>query len=181
MSDASQSAAPNRRPASDGGEAGTYRPFRDGPLWWLTKDGDRSCRDLFRRHYSSRKSKRTSNLFIGPGDKIVLRSGVGDAVFVWRRAVHRQDAQTGVECTIFRNESAEISSVLIRQADAIADHVWPGLRHYTFVDPSAVRSANPGACFRHAGWTRCGVTRKGLLVFERPTGEDSPANEGEGV
>nr|DAQ12784.1 MAG TPA: hypothetical protein [Caudoviricetes sp.] len=157
---------PLRRPASDEGEAGTYRPFRDGPLWWLTKDGDRSCRDLYRRHYSSRKSKRTSNLFIGPGEVIALRTAEADAVFVWRRFID-DSGQTGVSCAIFRNEGPHLSSILIRQADAIADHVWPGLRHYTFVDPSAVRSTNPGACFRHAGWTRCGATRKGLLIFER--------------
>ncbi len=125
-------------------------------------------RDLYRRHYSSRKSKRTRDLVIGPGDKIVLRTADGDAAFAWRYSRFRRDGQEGVECSLFRNESPTLSSVLIRQADAIADFVWPGLRHYTFVDPEAVRSANPGACFRHAGWRRCPeATKRGLLIFER--------------
>lgn len=143
------------------------RPFCLGPLWWLTKDGDLSVRDLYRRHYSSRKSKKTRNLVIGPGDKIVLRTTEGDAAFAWRFSRYRRDGQSGVECSLFRNESSYLSSLLIRQADAIADFVWPGMRHYTFVDPVAVRSTNPGACFRHAGWRRCGKSAKELLIFER--------------
>lgn len=139
----------------------------DGPLWWLTKDGDLCVRDLYRRHYSSRKSKRNSDLVIGPGDKIVLRSAEGDAAFAWRLSRFRRDGQEGVECSLFRNEGSHLSSILIRQADAIADFVWPGERHYTFVDPEAVRSTNPGACFRHAGWRRCGESARGLFIFER--------------
>jgi len=139
----------------------------DGPLWYLTKDGDRSCYELFRRHYSCRNIRPKNSLFVGPGEKIVLRTEDGDAVFVWRQSQFRTDSQKGVECTLFRNESQVLSSKLVRQADAIADHVWPGVRHYTFVRPKAVRSSNPGYCFVAAGWRRCGLTKGGLLILEK--------------
>lgn len=154
----------SRRGSGDGKPS---RPFCDGPLWWVTKDGDLCVRDLYRTHYSSWKSKRTRDLVVGPGDKVVLRTAEGNAAFSWRYSRFRRDGQTGVECNIFCNRSPHLSSLLIRQADAIADFCWPGLRHYTFVDAQAVRSTNPGACFRHAGWRRCGTTKRGLIVLER--------------
>jgi hypothetical protein len=65
------------------------------------------------------------------------------------------------------NESEHLSSSLIRRADAIADEAWTDRRHYTYVDPKEVASANPGYCFICAGWRRCGVTkRKALIVLE---------------
>ena len=141
----------------------------NGPLWYLTKDGDRSCLELFRRHYSCRNSLANRRaLFVGPGEQVVLRTDEGNAVFVWRRSQYRADQQTGVECSLFRNESQHLSSELVRQADAIADHCWPSERHYTFVSPADVRSSNPGFCFIAAGWRRTGeVTSRGLIIIER--------------
>lgn len=138
------------------------------PIWYLTKDGDRSCLALFRRHYSC--TNRTNRLaqFVGPGQNIVLRTGDADAMFVWRSFID-DSGQQGVNCAVFRNESKHRSSELIRQADAIADHVWPDSRHYTFVDPKAVRSSNPGFCFVAAGWRKCGMTKRGLIILERCT------------
>ena len=138
------------------------------PIWWLTKDGDRTCLALYERHYSCYRYRdgRKRYLFVGPGEKIVLRTAEGDALFVWRKF---QDAsgQTGINCAIFRNESAHQSSDLIRQADQIADCIWPGERHYTYVDSSRIRSTNPGFCFLVAGWRRCGRTKGGLIVLEK--------------
>jgi len=139
-----------------------------GPLWYLTKDGDATCLALYERHYSCYRYKdgRVRKLFAGPGEKIVLRTGDGDAMFVWRRFIDAS-GQQGVNCAVFRNESPHLSSELVRQADAIADHVWPGRRHYTYVDPKAVRSSNPGFCFMAAGWRKCGMTKGGLLILDR--------------
>ena len=138
------------------------------PLWYLTKDGDVSCIDLYERHYSCYHCKdgRKRTQFVGPGESIVLRTERADAVFVWRKFID-DSGQQGVNCAVFRNESPHLSSELVRQADAIADHVWPGERHYTFVRAEAVRSANPGYCFIRAGWRRCGKTGSGLLILER--------------
>lgn len=140
---------------------------RAEPVWWLTKDGDRTCLKLYERHYSAYryKDERKRRLFAGPGEKIVLRTWAGDALFVWRNFIDAS-GQTGVNCAVFRNESAHRASDLIRQADAIADFCWPGLRHYTYVNPAALRFGRPGYCFECAGWRRCGRTKGGLLVLE---------------
>lgn len=138
------------------------------PIWWLTKDGDAACLELYEKHYSCKATKRRIRQFVGPGEKIVLRTGEGDAVFAWRRFID-DSGETGVNCAVFRNESKHQSSVLIRQADAIADFVWPDQRHYTFVNPSRVRSKNPGFCFIVAGWVRESYrTKSGLIVLSRP-------------
>ena len=140
------------------------------PLWWITKDGDAICRQMYDRHYSSRayKDGRQPKLFCGPGEKLVLRTWAADALFVWR--VFQDDSgQEGVNCAVFRNESPYLASELIRQADAIADRCWPGTRHYTYVDARRIRSTNPGCCFKRAGWLTCGRTKRGLLILEKPS------------
>lgn len=138
------------------------------PDWWITKDGDRTLLALYERHYSAHRYKdgRVRRLFAGPGEKIVLRTARGDAGFVWRSFISDDD-QRGINCAFFRNEGAIPSSELVRQADAIADAVWSCGRHYTYVDPSAVRSANPGYCFKLAGWKTCGQSKNGKIVLER--------------
>lgn len=140
------------------------------PLWYLTKDGDRTCLALYERHYSCHhyRDGRKRTQFVGPGANIVLRTARGDACFVWRDYIDDTiPKQDGIECAFFRNEGSILSSSLVRQADAIADHCWPGERHYTKVDPAAVRSTNPGFCFIAAGWKRCGTTKNGKLILEK--------------
>lgn len=138
------------------------------PLWWLTRDGDVTCLALYERHYTARtyRDGRKRTLFCGPGEKVVLRTAAGDALFVWRKFID-DSGQQGINCAVFRNESRHKSSVLIRQADAIADCLWPDCRHYTYVNSQRVRSSNPGFCFIAAGWKRCGTTKGGLLVLEK--------------
>jgi hypothetical protein len=123
---------------------------------------------LYERHYSAYRYRdgRRRRVFCGPGEKIVLRTEEPQALFVWRKFIDAS-GQQGINCAVFRNEGPHLSSLLIRQADAVADFVWPRERHYTYVAPALIRSTNPGACFRHAGWRRCGVTKGGLLIFER--------------
>lgn len=142
------------------------------PLWWLTKDGDREGLELYETHYSAHhyKDGRKRKLFMGPGEKLVLRTWEGDAYFGWRNFID-DSGQTGINCSYFRNQSPSLSSELIRQADAVADFLWADRRHYTFVDAKAVRSENPGYCFICAGWEKCGVTKSGLWIFERVRGE----------
>lgn len=142
------------------------------PIWWLTKDGDQVCLDLYERHYSAYKYRdgRIRKLFCGPGEKIVLRTWEGNALFVWRKFI---DAcipkQEGINCAIFRNESRHKSSELIRQADTIADFCWPSERHYTYVSAEKVKSTNPGYCFITTGWKKCGRTKGGLIILEKLT------------
>lgn len=138
------------------------------PDWYLTKDGDPACLELYERHYSANRyaDGRIRSQFVGPGETIVLRTFDADALFVWRRFID-DSGQRGVNCAVFRNESSILASELVRQADAVADFAWPGARHYTFVNAAKVRSTNPGFCFLQAGWRKWGYTKGGLLVLER--------------
>jgi hypothetical protein len=139
------------------------------PLWWLTKESDLDCLELYERHYSARRRRtRYADQFVGPGEKVVLRTERADAFFVWRY-FHDDSGQEGINCAAFRNESRHRSSCLIRQADSIADCLWSDRRHYTYVNPAKIASTNPGFCFICAGWRRCGVTAGGLIVLERTT------------
>ena len=144
--------------------------------WWVTKDGDLDCLDMYERHYSKnlkRDNSKPRRLFVGPGTKLVLRTERANAVFAWREFIDDSidertgRRQEGVNCAVFRNESPHLSSCLIRQADAIADCCWPHRRHYTYVRAEAVASKNPGFCFKAAGWKQCGVTKGGLIVLEK--------------
>jgi len=92
-----------------------------------------------------------------------------NALFVWRKNKFRRDDQVGVECTIFRNEGPMLSSDLIREAIKIARNKWPNERFFTYVNPSAIKSTDPGHCFKQAGWKRIGTNRTGkLILLEAP-------------
>ena len=140
------------------------------PTWLAIKDGDDEARRFFDRHYSRKAyaDGRKPKLFVGPGEKLVLVTPCRRALFAWRKFISG-DSQQGVNCAIFRNEGAGLSSWLIEEADAIADVRWPGERHYTYVNPRKVASRNPGYCFMQAGWRKCGETKwNRLLILERP-------------
>lgn len=148
------------------------QPFLIGDGWQLARDGDPTGLALYERHYSARKTlarrrKRRTQLFVGPGFKLVLIHATGRALFVWWRQRHRRDRQAGVNCAVFRNEGAGIASELILGAERVAWSRWPGERLFTFVDPDEVGGSPPGNCFRHAGWRPCGLSRDGLIVLEK--------------
>lgn len=148
---------------------GCTQPFLIGNGWQAVPDGDDTARAIFHRHYSYRPyaDGRRPKLIVGPGEKLVLLRPDVRALFIWRKFISG-DGQQGVNCAVFRNEGAERSSDLIREADAIADCHWPGARHYTYVNPRRIASTNPGYCFIVAGWRRCGVTKHNkLLILER--------------
>lgn len=122
-------------------------------------------------HYSRRTIG--SPQFMPPGQTLILMTAEADAVFGWWRpdpssgivAMNKLDGWT---CTIFRNVSPHLSSELILEAEAelLARHdVGPdGL--ITYVWDSKVASANPGYCFKRAGWKATGRSadnRKTLL------------------
>lgn len=133
--------------------------FEHSNNWELTKDGDPLALDLFRRHYSFKESKRVNKQFVGPGEKMVLISHDGKAIFVWRKYIS-DDGQTGVNCAIFRNESRVLSSDLILEAEQVAWRRWPGQRLFTYVNSAAVKSVNPGYCFKKAGWASGRIDKK---------------------
>lgn len=132
--------------------------------WLEFKDGHPAAVALYDRHYSARELA-DRKLILGPGSKVVLLTRDRSALFAWRKFID-DSGQEGVNCAVFRNEGVVLSSGLIREAMAIAWSKWPGERLYTFVDPDKVTSPNPGYCFLMAGWKRCGVTAKGLVILE---------------
>lgn len=139
-------------------------------FWRQSKDGNAAGLLLHRRHYSRRRyaDGRDPALFVGPGEKLVLLGHEDDALFVWRKFIDAS-GQQGVNCSIFRNESPHLASAMILDAETWAEHRWPGERLYTYVNPSRIRSVNPGYCFKRAGWRACGWTggRRPLLILEK--------------
>lgn len=137
--------------------------------WIQVKDGNSAGLLLHKRHYSKYHyaDKRIVNRFVGPGERIVLISPDGKALFVWRKFIDKS-GQKGINCSIFRNEGDELSSELILKAEEFASTRWPGERFYTYVSPSKTKSVNPGYCFKKAGWALVGVTKKRkLLILEK--------------
>ena len=143
------------------------QPFLFGDVWIEVKDGNDTARAIFDRHYSRHcyADGRKPRLFVGPGEKMVLLSPCAFAVFVWRKFISA-DRQQGVNCAVFRNEGRDRSSDLICAAMRIAWQRWPNERLYTYVNPARIRSANPGYCFKKAGWRFCGRSKKGLHILE---------------
>lgn len=137
----------------------------------VTKFDSRAC-ELADRHYSRRKPG--SGQFMPPGQTIVLyaapqRIGGQGAVWGWWRphpasGVRSMNGLDGWTCTIFRNESAALSSTLVLDAEramgAFGYEVGPdGM--LTYVWDRKVQSANPGYCFKRAGWAVRGRSRDG--------------------
>lgn len=136
--------------------------------WIEVKDGNDTARDIFKDHYSRRRyaDGRKPLLFVGPGEKMVLVTPGADALFVWRKFISLDD-QTGINCAVFRNESDQLSSELILEAEKLAWQRWPNQRMYTYVNPRKVKSRNPGFCFLKAGWRKCGFTKSKLIILEK--------------
>ena len=137
--------------------------------WYLSHQADPRAVKLADRHYS-RKSPGTGQ-FMPPGRMLILATLAGDAVWAtsWplpELVPYRADAWV---CTIFRNESAILSSALI--CEAIAATRWkygtpPVGGMVTFIDARKVTSRNPGYCFKRAGFTHTGYTKKRLHILQ---------------
>ena len=144
--------------------------------WVPIKDGDPAAWAVFQRHYSRRIGNRRG-LWVGPGNRMVLALNDYSAIWVWRRFLERgQSHPRGVLCAVFRREEqcTALASDLIESAMSLAWERWPGERLYTYVNPRAIQSTNPGYCFQVAGWRKCRQTSKGLIELEiYPTWSES--------
>ena len=140
-------------------------------LWIEVKNSDHRALGIYLRHYSARKNGATVKgnknyeRFCSPGETMVLLTPLCTALFVWNKQQYRLDGQQGVNCAVFRNESAALSSSLILDAEAMAYRRWPGSRFFTYVDASKIKSSNPGYCFLKAGWRRAGISKKKHLIL----------------
>lgn len=107
------------------------------------------------RHYPRRKRGHPS--VGGVGEVLVLRSTRWDASWISLYTKFPDDGLDAWRCTMFRNEGRLLSSELILEAMALTSSQWgdPPADHWvTYVDTAKVRSANPGYCFKMAGWWR---------------------------
>ena len=138
--------------------------------WIGIHDADPRANALYKRHYSNRKreNRKGNTAFGGIGEKMVLLTVDGLALFVWRpQSMYFADlvGQSGIVCSIFRNEGPILSSLLIIEAMDLAWQRWPGQRLYTYVWDAKVESVNPGYCFKMAGWRTCGRNKDGRLTI----------------
>lgn len=123
------------------------------------------------RHYSRRKIG--SPQFMPPGQTIVLVAP--GAVWGWWRphpdaGITPMNGLDGWTCTIFRNESSILSSELVVEAEDMlfAESGEIGLDGMlTYVWDRKVASANPGYCFKKAGWCAIGRSADGKKTLLR--------------
>lgn len=133
--------------------------------WERTTKFDTDCAALADRHYSRRTVG--SPQFMPPGQTIVLKAP--SAVWGWWRphpsaGITPMNGLDGWTCTIFRNESDVLSSELVVEAETMllleCGEIGPdGM--LTYVWDRKVASANPGYCFKKAGWRAIGRSADG--------------------
>lgn len=93
-------------------------------LWWASWKADPAVVPIADRHYNRQKIGAAQ--FVPPGRALVLKLEDASAFWVtsWPFAEYTRHAWAGAwVCSAFRNESAHLSSALIR--DAVAATRWP--------------------------------------------------------
>lgn len=163
--------------------------------WLLSSSSDRRALAVvdglgkfarFGVHYSRRSPG--SKTFTGIGQEVVLLHSSGRAVWACVRqktpAVRGSGASRGREGTtdtkarfiwrnmVFRNLYAGVASDLIREATERTYEEWvkrygrlPEERLRTEIGIKEVKSADPGRCYRLAGWVDDRVVRGKLYLF----------------
>jgi hypothetical protein len=151
-------------------------------LWQLSHRADPRAVALADLHYS--RQKPGSPQFVPPGRCMVLytKTDTGEAVWVtsWPFAQYVKHAWAGAwVCSIFRNEGAALASLLVTQAVAATKAFYgdpPALGMITFVLPKALRSTNPGACFKKAGFRPVGHAKDGKPCLQLIPANMPPAD-----
>lgn len=154
-----------------------------GVNWRLSHRADPEACQMADRHYS--RQKIGSPQFVPPGRCIVLKAERALWVTSWPFPEYVRHAWAGAWVnSLFRNESDDRSSDLIRSAIAATRHEWspPAERLITFVDPdhiapTIVRGRQIwGYCYLKAGFKHVGFTKGGLWAWQMLP-EDMPAAE----
>lgn len=152
--------------------------------WFLSHRADKRALPLADRHYN--RQKIGSPQFLPPGRCFALLTLNADAVwatsFPFARYVKHRWAGAWMN-SIFRNESAILSSDLIREAVAVTrwyhatNPKWsfepePSHGMVTFVDSEKTkRKRDPGRCYRKAGFKHVGFTEGGLWALQLMIGD----------
>lgn len=141
--------------------------------WHLSHRFDPRAVALADKHYS--RQQPGTPQFVPPGRCLVLLTEAADALWVtsWPLPEYTKHAWAGAWiCSLVRNESAHLSSELIREAVAVTRWRWgapPALGMVTFVDVEKTRAGRspwhkPGRCYRKAGFRHVGETKVNGLV-----------------
>ena len=136
--------------------------------WRISNRADPAAAAIADRHYS--RQKPGTSQFVPPGRCLVLIADHALWVTSWPFAEYVKHQWAGAwVCSLFRNESALLSSTLIKQAVACTVWRWgapPPQGMVTFVDRTKVKKKrDPGRCYLRAGWRVCGETKGGLLAL----------------
>lgn len=150
-------------------------------MWLRTHKADRDGVRLLRSHYSRRKPD--SPQFMPPGETLVLITPCRRAVWGWwrpdpRSGLKSRNGRDGWTCSVFHNEGAGLSSLLILGAEiALVDAGLAGILKgpcgpdgmLTYVWRDKVLSKNPGYCYQKAGWLKIGKSADGKKdLWQKP-------------
>jgi len=152
--------------------------------WCNSWRADPAALPLADRHYN--RQKIGSPQFVPPGRCVCLLTECERALWVtsWPFAEYVQHDWAGAWMnSLFRNEGAGLSSELILEAVAATRSIFgepPPLGMVTFVDADHTQRRRskrsiPGECYRRAGFTHVGHTRKGLWAWQLLPAEMPPA------
>lgn len=143
-------------------------------LWRQTHKRDQRARLLADRHYS--RVRRGSPQFAPPGSCLVLVTPEYDALWVTSWQKHAMHAWAGAwNCSLFRNESGNKASLLIRDAVAATRAHYgdpPPQGMITFIDIRKIRPIKVRGVWKYgwtwgkAGFDVAGVSDGGLLVLQ---------------
>jgi len=145
-------------------------PTLPSKFWYKTSKGDQKAREIADRHYSRKTIG--AKQFVQPGRSLVLTTENYDALWVsmWPYPEYvRHQLPNSWFCQIFRNESKILSSKLIEEAVGITTAYWdyiPSDGFITFIDPSKIKSNNPGYSYKMAGFINVGKTQAGLIALQ---------------
>ena len=147
-------------------------------IWLRTNHFDPVGATLADGHYSRRT--KGSPQFMPPGQRVVLISSTRRSVFGWwrphpRSGIRAMNGLDGWTCTVFRRTPGKTSiaseMILAAERELIAANYGCGPDGLmTYVWDAKVTSANPGFCFKCAGWSphpirpRSADGKKTLLV-----------------
>lgn len=125
-------------------------------MWHQVKASNPLACAMRDRHYST---KYPGGRTVGPpGRRLVLVSDDQRALWIthWPDVSLALDGIDAVRCTLFRREGRrrERASVLILAAMEASERYFGCAPHgwLTYVEPASVRSAEPGYCFKMAGY-----------------------------
>lgn len=128
-------------------------------MWHQVKKSHPAGVALANRHYSRIAFGKQGVALGPPGRLLCLLNTDETAVWVshWPYAHLALDHLDAYRCTMFRNESDELSSLMIKEAMRFTQDYWaarPVDEWLTWVAPDLVESGVAGWCFRRAGWRR---------------------------